>query len=142
VVEQDVVNRLSVPDKRADHTVHRSKFFLRDIGSGSCLGEYGPVFLISIACTVKGLFKSASGPVRTSVADIGRFLRADAYLFFVVGTPGCAPSAETAARGTFLLFYADSADPGPWAPLPVQAIIERTSVTACFFKTEMTADFL
>ena len=129
MVEQDVVDGLAVPEKGADHTVHRCELFLGDIRTGSCFGEYGPVFLISIACAVKGLFKSASGPVRTTVADIGRFLKAAAELFFVVGTPGCALSAETAARGTFLFFYADWADPGLWAPLPVQAVIKRTSVT-------------
>ena len=141
MVEQDVVDGLAVPEKGADHTVHRCELFLGDIRTGPCFGEDGPVFLFSVACTVKDLFESTLTPVRASVADIGRLLGAAADLLFVVGAPGCAPSAETAACGTFLIFYADSADPGPWAPLPVQAVIESTSVRACFFETQVSADF-
>ncbi len=133
----DMVYGLPLFKQRGNEAVQLKRFCFLQTDAGSGFGADRFVFLLCGGSGIKMFFQGAFMPVRTAVADIGRFQEGWAVLLKIVR----AVEMAFRAGGTFFEMAGRiGAEPGKGAAGPVGTVIERTAEAAGLPENEMAAD--
>ena len=141
MMKSNVMKGLSLFEKRRHHIIKLFKFSLGESETGTGFASDLFVFLLCKGSFIKLFFQRAFGALRTAVADIGRFGKFRANIFFIRITRGKAsaagPTVSVMRGGTVLTNFMN----GTLMKESQTAVVERTAVSTGFFETDMGLHF-
>lgn len=140
IVHKNVVEGVSVFEKRADHRVQLAEFFFGQVKTGSGFGANLQVFLMGLPGAINVFFQGAEAAVRTAVANIRGLEEPGAGFLYVIRT-GIGTFAAGAAFLAFVVAAYGAGRGRVAAGGTERAVVKGSIRSALFFKEEMSPDF-